>query len=122
MLFGAAVMRKSVFEKVGFFDETLHHNEDTDWFMRVREMGVSMAIIQEVSLFYRRHNSNMSLNVAIRDSYFIRALKKSLDRRRQEGDGSVVPIPKLVDLERVTRNSQETTNCIEIEREQRKEP
>ena len=99
LLFGAAVMRRSVFEKVGFFDETLHHSEDTDWFMRVREMGISTAIVQEVSLFYRRHESNMTLDSVARNRFFIKAVKKSLDRRRRKGDGSVAPFSKLINLE-----------------------
>ena len=86
-LFGAAVFRKSVFEKVGFFDETLHHGEDTDWFMRIREKGISMTIIQETSLFYRRHESNMTLDSAAKNRDCIKALKKSLDRRRQKNCG-----------------------------------
>jgi glycosyltransferase involved in cell wall biosynthesis len=107
LLLGAALFRKSVFEKVGLFDETLHYGEDTDWFMRVREMGVSMTIIQEVSLFYRRHESNMTLDSVTRDRFFIKALKKSLDRRRKEGQGSVSSLPKLAGLESVAKRSQD---------------
>lgn len=103
-LFGAAVVRRSVFKKVGCFDETLHHNEDTDWFMRVREMGISIAIIQEVSLFYRRHESNMTHDSVTRNRYFIKALKKSIDRRRQNMGGRVAPLPNLADLEKVMRH------------------
>lgn len=100
LLFGAAVFRRSVFDKVGLLDETLHHGEDTDWFMRARERGVSMTITEEVSLFYRHHESNMTLDSVARKRFFILALKKSLDRRRHEGDGSVAPFPKLVDLKK----------------------
>jgi len=100
LLFGAAVFRRSVFDKVGLLDETLYHGEDTDWFMRARERGVSMSITEEVSLFYRHHESNMTLDSVTRNRCFIRALKKSLDRRRHEGDGSVAPFPKLGDLKK----------------------
>lgn len=95
LLLGAAVIRKSVFDKIGFFDETLHYGEDTDWFMRIREKGISMTIIQEVSLFYRRHESNMTLDSAAKNRYFIKALKKSLDRRRQKNCIQVEPLPRL---------------------------
>jgi len=106
LLLSAGVFRKSVFEKVGLFDETLYYGEDTDWFMRAREMGVSMAIVEDVTLFYRRHESNMTLDSTARNRYFIRALKKSLDRRRKETGGVVTPIQelaypgKVVDLNR----------------------
>jgi len=95
LLLGAGVFRKSVFEKVGFFDEALYYGEDTDWFMRAREMGISMIILPVVTLFYRRHDFNMTLDSATKDRYFIKALKKSLDRRRQDGGGLVAPFPNL---------------------------
>ncbi len=99
LLFGAAVFRRSVFDKVGLFDETLCYGEDTDWFMRAREHSVSMTITEAVSLFYRHHESNMTLDSATRNRFFIKALKKSLDRRRQEA-GEVVPFPKLADMKK----------------------
>jgi glycosyltransferase involved in cell wall biosynthesis len=114
LLLSAAVFRKSVFEKVGLFDETLCYGEDTDWFMRAREMGVSMTIMEEVTLFYRRHESNMTLDSTARNRYFIKALKKSLDRRRQEGDGLVAPFPKLNDLEKVIRHHKNSLGREEI--------
>jgi len=99
LLLSAGLFRNSVFEKVGLFDETLHYGEDTDWFMRVREAGVLITIVHEVSLYYRRHESNMTLDSVARDRFFIQALKKSLDRRRREGQGSVSALPKLAGLE-----------------------
>lgn len=100
---GAAVFRRNVFEKVGLFDETLYYGEDVDWFMRAREQNVSMTVIEHVVLLYRMHESNMTLNAMARDSYFLRALKKSLDRRRLEGGGSVAPVAKLDGLERLMK-------------------
>lgn len=94
LLLGAALFRSPVFEKVGLFDETFHQSEDTDWYMRARELGVRMAVMPQVTLFYRRHMSNISLDKQSRDRFFVRALKKSLDRRRAE-EGTIKPIPKL---------------------------
>ena len=37
---GAALIRRSIFESVDAFDETVSHAEDWDWFMRVRERGL----------------------------------------------------------------------------------
>ncbi|HET6515023.1 MAG TPA: glycosyltransferase family A protein [Thermodesulfovibrionales bacterium] len=101
LLLSAGLFRKSVLEKVGVFDETLRYGEDTDWFMRAREMGISIDLQQEVTLFYRRHGSNMTLDSTLRNSYFIKTLKKSLDRRRQQGDRQVEPFPKLNNLEKI---------------------
>ena len=95
LLVGAAVFRKSIFENVGFFDETLHHSEDTDWFIRIREMGIRIILIEEVCLFYRWHESNMTLDSAECNRYLIKALKKSLDRRRRENCGRADSLPRL---------------------------
>ncbi|MFA6055620.1 MAG: glycosyltransferase family A protein [Thermodesulfovibrionales bacterium] len=81
---GSGVFRKSVFDKVGLFDETLYYGDDWDWFMRARELGVSMLIHKEVTLFYRRHKHNLTNQKKIGDTYIIRILKNSIDRRRHK--------------------------------------
>lgn len=89
MLLSSALFKKPVFEKVGFFDESLQYfGDDLDWFIRAREQGVSVHQLAEVTLFWRIHETNISHNPAIRDHArgYDRALteviKKSLDRRR----------------------------------------
>jgi hypothetical protein len=57
---GCAVMRKSVFDRVGLFDETMRYSEDVDWFMRARESGAAIMTIDAVTLFYRQHEQNMT--------------------------------------------------------------
>jgi glycosyltransferase involved in cell wall biosynthesis len=117
LLLGAALFRKPVFEKVGLFDETLHYGEDVDWFMRAREQSASITVMEHVILLYRIHQSNMTSNATVRDSYFVKTLKKSLDRRRVEGGGSVAPVPKLAGLEALMKYPPKTTRYSEIERE-----
>ncbi|HWR57413.1 MAG TPA: glycosyltransferase [Thermodesulfovibrionales bacterium] len=114
---GAAVFRKSVFKKVGFFDETFHYGEDVDWFIRAREQGVSIAVMEYVFLLYRFHQSNMTRNATVRDSYFVRTLKKSLDRRRRGGYGSVAPFSKLTCFEALMNHPPRTTKDSESEPE-----
>jgi glycosyltransferase involved in cell wall biosynthesis len=92
---GAALFRKSVFEKVGLFDETLRYQDDWDWFMRARELRVSMAMNQEVVLFYRRHEHNLTNRRELNDHYMMRMFKQSLDRRRQRNDGVAESLPGL---------------------------
>jgi glycosyltransferase involved in cell wall biosynthesis len=95
---GSAVFRRSVFDRVGFFDETLYHCDDWDWFMRARELGVPMVIHHEVTLISRRHEQNMTNRVALGNLYTIRMLKKSLDRRRRQNNGLATSLPKLSDF------------------------
>lgn len=95
---GSALFRRTAFDAVGTFDETLHYCEDWDWLMRVRELSVPMLIHQDLVLLYRRHKDNMTNQTSVMKNYFVRMLKKSLDRRRQ-GSLHAASLPKLADLE-----------------------
>jgi glycosyltransferase involved in cell wall biosynthesis len=89
---GSAVIRKSVFERVGLFDETMRYSEDVDWFMRARETGVAITTIDAVTLFYRQHEQNMTRGKSTSELNVLKALKKSLDRRRDRaGFASALP-------------------------------
>jgi glycosyltransferase involved in cell wall biosynthesis len=99
MLLSCAIFRKSVFDKLGFFDEALQYcSDDLDWFMRAREHGISMVILDEVTLFWRMHEQNTSRDRSIRDHALTEVLKRSLDRRRQRDGRSVAPVPKFSDF------------------------
>ena len=89
---GSAVIRKSVFERVGLFDETMRYSEDVDWFMRAREAGAAIVTIDEVTLFYRQHEQNMTRGKSTSELNVLKVLKRSLDRRR-ESTGSASALP-----------------------------
>lgn len=91
---GSALFRRRVFERVGLFDPALRFSEDVDWFVRAREMKVSIFVFNEVALYYRRHLENMTYAKTIYDFNFMDVLKQSLDRRRR---GAVIasPLAKL---------------------------
>ncbi len=88
----AGIFRRSVFDKVGWFAPGLGSSDDIDWFMRAREARVVMKVLQEVVLFYRRHERNLTRdrNASHRDLAL--ALKRSLDRRRANSLESLPPI------------------------------
>jgi len=89
---GSAVIRKSVFERVGLFDETMRYSEDVDWFMRAREAGAAIITIESVTLFYRQHQENMTRGKSPSELNVLKTLKKSLDRRRERtGFASALP-------------------------------
>lgn len=92
---GSGIFRKSVFDKVGAFDESLRHYEDHDWFLRAREKNVSMVILEDITLYYRRHENSMSRRKSKKDPTMIQVLKKSLNRRRQGNQGSVALLPSF---------------------------
>jgi glycosyltransferase involved in cell wall biosynthesis len=89
---GSAVMRKTVFERVGLFDETMRYSEDVDWFMRAREDGAAIVTIDAVTLFYRQHEQNMTRGKSTSELNVLKTLKRSLDRRR-ERTGFAAPLP-----------------------------
>jgi glycosyltransferase involved in cell wall biosynthesis len=89
---GSAVIRKSVFERVGLFDETMRYSEDVDWFMRAREGGAAIKTIDAITLFYRQHEQNMTRGKSASELNVLKALKRSLDRRRERtGFASALP-------------------------------
>lgn len=90
MLLSSALFKRPVFEKVGYFDESLrYYGDDLDWFIRAREHGLSIRQLEAVTLYWRIHATNTSHDAAIRDHDrgYDRALteviKKKLDRRRK---------------------------------------
>ncbi|MCB0209231.1 MAG: glycosyltransferase family 2 protein [Anaerolineae bacterium] len=80
---GSAIYRRRVFDWVGLFDETLHYNEDTDWFIRAWDKNVSKTQLAEVALFYRKHEGNMTNGGNSKQSGFVWLLKKRLDQHRK---------------------------------------
>lgn len=93
---GSAVIRKSVFERVGLFDETMRYSEDVDWFMRAREGAAEIVTIDAVTLLYRQHEQNMTRGKSTSELNVLKALKRSLDRRREQtGIASALPAFKI---------------------------
>jgi glycosyltransferase involved in cell wall biosynthesis len=82
---GSALYRRSVFDKVGRFDENLRENEDTDWFLRAWECNVSKLVVNEVTLYYRLHDRNMSLAQVTPHQGLLRMIKRHLDRVKVRG-------------------------------------
>lgn len=82
----AGLIRRTVFDRVGGFDQTLTYCDDWDWFMRARESGIAVATHPETVLYYRRHDGNLSNNTEAGTRDFARVLKASLDRRRSRDE------------------------------------
>ncbi len=55
---GCALIRRSVFEQLGLFDETLKSGETVDWLMRLRASALATAKIDAVTLDRRLHLTN----------------------------------------------------------------
>jgi glycosyltransferase involved in cell wall biosynthesis len=90
-----ALIRRSAFATVGPFDEGLSPGDDVDWLLRARELGVREARVDSITLHYRRHEANLTNDVAMDRSSLLRVLGRSIARRRagapeEPPDGSVV--------------------------------
>jgi glycosyltransferase involved in cell wall biosynthesis len=80
-ILGTLVAPKSLFEKIGF-DPNLTTAEDLDWFTRANDSKIPMAVIPRVLLYKRIHNKNISLNNPANNQNLLRALKRSIHRKR----------------------------------------
>ena len=76
---------KSVFEKVGKFDTGLNTAEDVDWYSRANDLQIPMAIIPRVLLHKRIHGRNISLNVDANNQNLLKALRRSVHRKKADG-------------------------------------
>ena len=86
---GAAIYRRSVFERVGLLDETLSFAEDSDWFNRAREQRLTIERLEQVTLHVRRHGQNMTYGKSVEELNALKVLKMALDRvRRDEAEKS----------------------------------
>jgi glycosyltransferase involved in cell wall biosynthesis len=79
---GAAVFRRSVFETCGYFDTRLRFAEDFDFITRCWEQGVRKIDLDEVSLLYHRHESNMTNQKSVIELGAVRVFKLHLERLR----------------------------------------
>jgi glycosyltransferase involved in cell wall biosynthesis len=80
---GTLVVRLEVFERVGPFREDAAPGETADWLLRAGELGVEHAVVPEVVLIKRIHGANQSGDMSDARRQVLRAIKRSLDRRRE---------------------------------------
>jgi len=84
---GSGVWRRSVFETVGLFDESLRYCEDLDFFMRCWVRDIPKVLLDCLILLYRRHPGNMTRGLRGVDFGTVRAYRKRIERiRRGEYD------------------------------------
>jgi len=75
--------RKSVFGQVGRFDSELNIANDTDWYARAKDLCIPMAVIPEVLLLKRVHDSNTTANVDGVQRDILRVIRRSLIRKKK---------------------------------------
>jgi GT2 family glycosyltransferase len=53
-------VRRDLFDEVGPFDTSYFAANDTDWFLRARDLGAGVAVVDEPLQRYRLHSGNAS--------------------------------------------------------------
>ncbi|MCC6736839.1 MAG: glycosyltransferase [Bauldia sp.] len=81
----AALFDRATFEATGSFAEDLPAAEDVDFYLRLLEQHVPYEVETETAFLYRRHDSNMTNDVALIRRSIADALRRSLGRRRRHG-------------------------------------
>jgi len=69
--------KKSVFKKIGFFDETYRYSEDIDFNMRLEKIGRPICFNEDITVFHRYQRTlKKFLNVSFSYGRFIPRIKK----------------------------------------------
>jgi glycosyltransferase involved in cell wall biosynthesis len=84
----AMLVRRSVFDRIGFFDVSFKLSETVDWVARFQEHRLLAVAVDEVVLKRRIHGANATIKEKDRLSDYVKVLKASLDRRRNRQTGS----------------------------------
>jgi glycosyltransferase involved in cell wall biosynthesis len=74
-------LRRSTFDRIGRFDERLHHISDVDWFSRAAQLGVPVEIPPEMLVRRRIHAANDSGSPGAMSEFFT-ILRGAAKRKR----------------------------------------
>jgi GT2 family glycosyltransferase len=85
LLPGATLLRRSLFDRVGWFDTGLRVGEFVDWCARARELGMRSASLPEPVLRRRIHGENTGVRERSARADYARVAHAALQRRRESG-------------------------------------
>jgi hypothetical protein len=78
------LIRRESFFRAGLFDIKWHLGDFIDWYLKALEKGLKGFMMPDCFMERRIHNSNMGITQRKFQSDYLRILKASLDRRRQQ--------------------------------------
>ncbi len=93
--------RAQFLRDLGPFDESFEQAEDTDYLLRAFESQAEYQLTDTICVYYRRHPGNMTRNTTVAMKCFMRAVHKSLSRRRLN-PGLKIPVD-VFDLQELMR-------------------
>jgi len=85
-VFQTLVARRETLSRVGPLIEDQLIGEDTDWFLRARELGVAIEMLPDVLVLRRFHHNNLT---GVRDfgDMLVDVVRRSVARRKQGSTG-----------------------------------
>ena len=81
---GAGIYRAQFLRDLGSFDESFEQAEDTDYLFRAFERNANYRLTDTVCVYYRRHPGNMTRKRDVAFKSFMRAVHKSIVRRKRD--------------------------------------
>jgi glycosyltransferase involved in cell wall biosynthesis len=79
---GTGLFRRRILRRIGGFDESLRFGEDVDYFFRLREMGMQIALCDVDGLVYRRHATNCTDDQAAVQNSVFDVIQRKMARAR----------------------------------------
>lgn len=79
---GTMLARRTLFERVGPFDQSLQVGDFVDWQARAEEAGARTLLIDDVLLRRRVHTANMGRDARFQRLDYVRAVRAALQRRQ----------------------------------------
>ncbi|TPJ82569.1 glycosyltransferase family A protein [Mesorhizobium sp. B2-6-2] len=95
----AAIFSRRLVDRIGTFDGDFVQAEDTDFLLRSFEAGPRYMLPDTLGLYYRRHAGNMTRQQDVQSREFMRAIYKSMKRRR--ANPSLKPIEGIFELKKL---------------------
>lgn len=89
-LLQAGLFRHAAIDTVGRFDTDLTAADDLDLLLRFVEHGFRLKVDSEIAVFYRLHPGQLTADLQRTGLQTVRALAKSLARRRRDAHGSLI--------------------------------
>ena len=80
--FSNLVVRRTIFDRVGMFDENIGYGAIADWLLHVREAGLQFGTVEETLSHRRIHDANISWDAQRRRDVLLRSVHASILRRR----------------------------------------
>lgn len=85
----ALLVRRSIFDQIGPFDERYRYSDDADWFLRAKDAVIPYAVVPAPLVYKRIHDRNLSHSPTMTQET-LRAFHASVQRQR--GRAKVKPL------------------------------